>query len=114
MKQKTKESILERVWIVLAFLIIFGVYDYLFYSLGFNLSHSWKIALIFTIPTSYLGDICSNLRDIFEQKKELTDALSKIADKLNETKEVDQLLCDELHKQNERDRLNDVKKALNS
>lgn len=114
MKQKTKEAILERVWFVLSFLIIFGVYTYLFYSFGFSLKGSWSLGLIFSIPTTYLGDICSYLRDIIEQRKELTDALSKIADALKDSKEVDQQICDELHKQNARDRLNDATKALNS
>ena len=114
MTQKTKELIIKQVWWTVSFMILFGVYTYLLYSFGFNMKHSSILALVLTVPTSYLSDICGYLRNIIEQRKELVDGLSKIADRLNESKEVDRQLCDELHRQNERDSLNDARKALNS
>ena len=114
MTQKTKESILEWVWSLCSFILIWGIFTYTLYNFGFSPRHAGQLAIICTLPVSYLGSICGYLRDIIEQRKELVDGLSKIADRLNESKEVDRQLCDELHRQNERDCLNDANKALNS
>lgn len=114
MKQKTKDGILEWLYSAIQFILQWGVYTYLLYSFAFNFHHSAILAIILTIPTVMLEDILGYMKDMKDQRKELVDALSKIADKLNESKEVDERLCDALEKQNEREKLNDARKALNS
>ena len=84
------------------------------YSFGFNMHHSVLLSILLTLHVQILLEIAGYLREIIEQKRELTDSLKAIADKLNDSKETDERLCGELEKINRRARDEEARKALNS
>ena len=76
--------------------------------------HSILLSILLTLHVQILLEIAGYLREIVEQKRELTDGLKAIANKLNESKETDERLCGELEKINNRARNEEIRKALNS
>ena len=114
MKESTKKILSNTISWCLSWLIFMATFTYLWYSFGFNMHHSVLLSILLTLHVQILLEIAGYLREIIEQKRELTDGLKAIADKLNESKETDERVCDELEKINSRARNEEARKALNS
>lgn len=114
MKESTKKILSHTISWCLSWLILMATFTYLWYSFGFNMHHSVLLSILLTIHVLILLEIAGYLREIIEQRQEIADGLKAIADKLNEYKEADERLCDELEKINSRAKNEETKKALNS
>lgn len=114
MKESTKKILSNTISWCLSWLIFMATFTYLWYSFGFNMHHSVLLSILLTLHVQILLEIAGYLREIIEQRQEITNGLKAIADKLNEYKEADERFCDELEKINNCARNEETKKALNS